>query len=505
MTASTPSAPYRRTRARFRRYVAAPGGTAPHRPRRVAQGGHERLLPAAGPQVFALLDVGRALIARSLDGSRPCSRSSRRSDPSHRRRLIGIVAGGLLVPFRPALPRPLAPGGGRVRAWGRGLWALADDGTWGSASRATLRRAFGVDGLTGVFLATLPSSPSRRSCSPPPTCRARGGRVTGVLSAAFLLALIGILCRATRSRSCFLGADDARSGRDHPRRERHRGRSTHGLHYVAITHLGGAGTWLRCSAGARGSDRRPDRARRRLRRAGRDRDRRDHRFRDEGRPDAAARVASTRPSDRTGVYLGPDERRHGRGSGVWADPRTRRLARRAPSGSVPRFSPSAVSPRSAVSPTPSFSAISSGCWRTRRSSISASSLLGLGACLLLRHLGADQWAAFAFGAALLHTVNHAAFKALLFLGAGTFERATGGLELDRLGGLLRRRPGAAARFSSVRAIAGIPLLNGFASEWLTLQALLPPGLRRSRGRHAGALALAALALTMAIAWTASSR
>ena len=46
--------------------------------------------------------------------------------------------------------------------------------------------------------------------------------------------------------------------------------------------------------------------------------------------------------------------------------------------------------------------------------------------------GADQWAAFALGAALLHTVNHAAFKALLFLGAGTFERATGGLELDRL-------------------------------------------------------------------------
>ena len=99
--------------------------------------------------------------------------------------------------------------------------------------------------------------------------------------------------------------------------------------------------------------------------------------------------------------------------------------------------------------------------------------LGLGACLLLRRHGADQWAAFALGAALLHTVNHAAFKALLFLGAGTFERATGGLELDRLGGLLRRLPWSGGAFLvGALAIAGMPLLNGFASEWLTLQALL---------------------------------
>ena len=99
--------------------------------------------------------------------------------------------------------------------------------------------------------------------------------------------------------------------------------------------------------------------------------------------------------------------------------------------------------------------------------------LGLGACLLLRRHGADEWAAFALGAALLHVVNHAAFKALLFLGAGTFERATGALELDRLGGLLRRLPWSGGAFLvGALAIAGMPLLNGFASEWLTLQALL---------------------------------
>ena len=127
--------------------------------------------------------------------------------------------------------------------------------------------------------------------------------------------------------------------------------------------------------------------------------------------------------------------------------------------------------------------------------------LGLGACLLLRRHGADQWAAFALGAALLHTVNHAAFKALLFLGAGTFERATGGLELDRLGGLLRRLPWSGGAFLvGALAIAGIPLLNGFASEWLTLQALLHvPAYAGVWDGTLGALALAALAATMAIA------
>ena len=127
--------------------------------------------------------------------------------------------------------------------------------------------------------------------------------------------------------------------------------------------------------------------------------------------------------------------------------------------------------------------------------------LGLGACLLLRRHGADAWAAFALGAALLHTINHAVFKALLFLGAGAFERATGGLELDRLGGLLRRMPWSGGAFLvGCLAIAGMPLLNGFASEWLTLQALLHvPAYAGVWDGALGAVALAALAATMALA------
>ena len=128
-------------------------------------------------------------------------------------------------------------------------------------------------------------------------------------------------------------------------------------------------------------------------------------------------------------------------------------------------------------------------------------VLGLGACLLLRARGADAWAALALAAALLHTLNHAVFKSLLFLGAGSFERAVGSLELDRLGGLLRRMPwtGGAFLVGSL-AIAGVPPLNGFASEWLTLQALVHvPAYGGLGDGLAGAIALAALAATAALA------
>jgi hydrogenase-4 component B len=128
-------------------------------------------------------------------------------------------------------------------------------------------------------------------------------------------------------------------------------------------------------------------------------------------------------------------------------------------------------------------------------------VLGIGACLLLRARGADEWAAFALGAALLHTLNHAVFKALLFLGAGAFERTVGSLELDRLGGLLRRMPWTGGAFLvGAMAIAGLPPLNGFASEWLTLQSLLRvPAYGGIPDGVAGAIALGALAATAALA------
>ena len=78
-----------------------------------------------------------------------------------------------------------------------------------------------------------------------------------------------------------------------------------------------------------------------------------------------------------------------------------------------------------------------------------------------------------FMGALLHTLNHALFKSLLFLGAGAVVRATGTREIDRLGGLARRMPLTAVAFGigSV-AIVGLPPLNGFVSEWVVAQGLL---------------------------------
>jgi hydrogenase-4 component B len=76
-------------------------------------------------------------------------------------------------------------------------------------------------------------------------------------------------------------------------------------------------------------------------------------------------------------------------------------------------------------------------------------------------------------AALLHVWNHALFKALLFLGAGSVLHATGHGEIDRLGGLARRLPGTALLFGvGAVAICGLPPLNGFVSELLLYLGLL---------------------------------
>ena len=127
--------------------------------------------------------------------------------------------------------------------------------------------------------------------------------------------------------------------------------------------------------------------------------------------------------------------------------------------------------------------------------------LGLGASMLFLHAGDTLWASVAFGAAMFHATNHAVFKTLLFLAAGAIERATGSLDLDHIGGLLRRMPWTGGAFlAGSMAIAGLPPFNGFASEWLTLQSLLHVAVRGPLSvALAGAVALAGLAATAALA------
>lgn len=126
--------------------------------------------------------------------------------------------------------------------------------------------------------------------------------------------------------------------------------------------------------------------------------------------------------------------------------------------------------------------------------------LVLGAAAIFVERGEEGWAALALAGALLHCLNHAVFKALLFLGAGSIERAAGGLHLDRMGGLLRRMPwtGSAVLVGAL-AIAGLPVLNGFASEWVSLQALLGLGRQDALGvALTGALGAAALGATVGL-------
>ncbi|HJX64864.1 MAG TPA: proton-conducting transporter membrane subunit [Polyangia bacterium] len=101
-------------------------------------------------------------------------------------------------------------------------------------------------------------------------------------------------------------------------------------------------------------------------------------------------------------------------------------------------------------------------------------LIGAGLAMLLGHgSGAEALATLALAASLLHTLNHAAFKGLLFLGAGSVISRTGVRNMEELGGLARRMPWTAWLFLlGAVAISALPPLNGFVSEWMTFQALL---------------------------------
>jgi hydrogenase-4 component B len=109
--------------------------------------------------------------------------------------------------------------------------------------------------------------------------------------------------------------------------------------------------------------------------------------------------------------------------------------------------------------------------------------LGAGLALLGRALGHPGLVLLGFAGAGLHVVNHALFKSLLFLGAGAVHHATGTRELDRLGGLARPMRRTAFLFLvGAVAIAGLPPLNGFVSEWLVYLGFL-----ETLGRPAGDL------------------
>jgi len=100
-------------------------------------------------------------------------------------------------------------------------------------------------------------------------------------------------------------------------------------------------------------------------------------------------------------------------------------------------------------------------------------LLGLGSALIFLVLGNLPVALFSLGAALFHILNHAIFKSLLFLSAGSVINQTHTRNMEKYGGLIKRLPRTALFFLiGSMAISALPPFNGFFSEWMTFQSLL---------------------------------
>lgn len=134
-------------------------------------------------------------------------------------------------------------------------------------------------------------------------------------------------------------------------------------------------------------------------------------------------------------------------------------------------------------------------------------LIGVGFAMIFSSYKIPLLAALALTAGLYHAVNHAMFKGLLFMGAGSVLHATHRRNMEDMGGLIHHMPWTAALFliGSV-SISSLPPFNGFVSEWLTFQAfLLSPSLPEPLIKLLMPLGAALLALTAALAAAAFVR
>ena len=128
-------------------------------------------------------------------------------------------------------------------------------------------------------------------------------------------------------------------------------------------------------------------------------------------------------------------------------------------------------------------------------------LIGIGLAMIFVSFNMPLLAALALIAGLYHTLNHAMFKGLLFMGAGAVLHATDERNMEEMGGLIHLMPWTAALFLvGCISISALPPFNGFVSEWLTFQAfLLSPSIPNPLMKLLMPLGAALLALTGALA------
>ncbi len=123
-------------------------------------------------------------------------------------------------------------------------------------------------------------------------------------------------------------------------------------------------------------------------------------------------------------------------------------------------------------------------------------LMGAGVGLLGLSAKKPSIVVLGMAGALLHVLNHAIFKALLFFGAGSVIHSLGTREIDRMGGLQKKMPLTAFFFfTGAVAISGLPPLNGFISEMFIYLGLFNNAIQ-GQGPSAGSSALATPALAL---------
>ncbi len=103
------------------------------------------------------------------------------------------------------------------------------------------------------------------------------------------------------------------------------------------------------------------------------------------------------------------------------------------------------------------------------SSVENIGIIGIGIGLGCIGLGTNNpvLCSLGFAGALLHTLNHSLFKSLLFFTVGNVYQATHTLDIEKMGGLIKKMPQTAFLFLiAALSISGLPPFNGFISEFI---------------------------------------
>lgn len=120
--------------------------------------------------------------------------------------------------------------------------------------------------------------------------------------------------------------------------------------------------------------------------------------------------------------------------------------------------------------------------------------------------GVPALAVCGFAGGLLHILNHALFKCLLFYAVGSVYLATHTIDIERLGGLAKRLPRTAVLFLvGGLAISALPPLNGFISEFIIYSGLLSGWAPSSQGNVVLIATAAVLAFVGAVSALSMTR